>query len=69
MPIQSVDHIVMTVRDIESTCDFYANVLELPVITFGNGRKALQVGTQKINLHSYCQEFEPKAQQPTPGAG
>jgi catechol 2,3-dioxygenase-like lactoylglutathione lyase family enzyme len=40
----------------------------MAVVTFGNGRKALQFGTQKINLHEAGKEFEPKALHPTPGS-
>lgn len=40
----------------------------MQVITFGEGRKALAFGSQKINLHQYGHEFEPKAHQPTPGS-
>lgn len=40
----------------------------MDIITFGDGRKALCFGTQKINLHQHRKEFEPKAQKPTPGS-
>jgi catechol 2,3-dioxygenase-like lactoylglutathione lyase family enzyme len=40
----------------------------MEVVTFGEGRKALAFGTQKINLHQVGREFEPKAQRPTPGS-
>jgi len=66
--IDRIDHIVLTVRNIEATIDFYTNLLGMKVITFGNGRKALQFGKQKINLHEYGKEFKPKAFQPTPGS-
>ena len=68
MIIQRIDHFVMTVRDIDATCDFYAKVLGMDVATFGAGRKALVFGTQKINLHAVGKEFDPKALRPTPGA-
>lgn len=68
MQIASIDHLVLTVRDIQATCDFYERVLGMEVITFGKGRKALRFGNQKINLHQSGAEFEPKAQQPTPGS-
>ena len=60
---------VLTMRDIEATCEFYTRVLGMTVETFGQGRKALRFGQQKINLHQVGQEFEPKARQPTPGSG
>ncbi len=68
MQIDSLDHLVLTVADIEASCAFYSRVLGMEVVTFGQGRKALAFGAQKINLHQAGQEFEPKAQRPTPGS-
>jgi catechol 2,3-dioxygenase-like lactoylglutathione lyase family enzyme len=68
MNVKSIDHIVLTVKNIEVTCAFYAQVLGMDVMTFGAGRKALLFGEQKINLHEHGNEFEPKAKAPTPGA-
>jgi catechol 2,3-dioxygenase-like lactoylglutathione lyase family enzyme len=68
MKIDRLDHLVLTVKSIERTCEFYSNVLGMDVVTFGEGRKALAFGTQKINLHESGKEFEPKAQHPTPGS-
>jgi catechol 2,3-dioxygenase-like lactoylglutathione lyase family enzyme len=64
-----IDHLVLTVRSIERTCAFYAEALGLEAVTFGDGRRALQAGHQKINLHEAGHEFEPKALSPTPGSG
>lgn len=69
MKIDAVDHLVLTVRDIDATCAFYSKALGMEVVTFGEGRKALAFGTQKINLHQQGREFEPKAHRPTPGSG
>lgn len=66
--IDSLDHLVLTVADIEASCAFYRQVLGMEVITFGQGRKALAFGAQKINLHQAGLEFEPKAHRPTPGS-
>jgi catechol 2,3-dioxygenase-like lactoylglutathione lyase family enzyme len=68
MQITSLDHLVLTVQSIEATCSFYANVLGMEIITFGEGRKALRFGSQKINLHQCGNEFEPKAARPTSGS-
>ena len=68
MHIDTLDHLVLTVRDLEATCDFYEHVLGMQVIQFANNRKALRFGTQKINLHVAGKEFEPKAAFPTPGS-
>src|SRR5215475_7772378 len=68
MKIDRLDHFVLTVADIDTSCDFYARVLGMEVVSFGEGRKALAFGIQKINLHQHRHEFEPKAKQPTPGS-
>ncbi|NGQ96916.1 VOC family protein [Brevibacillus sp. SYP-B805] len=68
MKISHLDHFVLTVKDLEATCRFYAEVLGMEVVTFGGGRKALKFGSQKINLHEAGKEFEPKALCPTPGS-
>ncbi len=68
MKIDSLDHLVLTVRDIDASVSFYSKALGLEIVTFGSDRKALTFGIQKINLHQQGQEFEPKAQNPTPGS-
>ena len=68
MKIDRIDHLVLTVQDIDVTCSFYTRVLGMEVVVFGQGRKALAFGNQKINLHQQGREFEPKAAQPTPGS-
>jgi catechol 2,3-dioxygenase-like lactoylglutathione lyase family enzyme len=68
MRIECLDHLVLTVKDISATCDFYSRVLGMEVITFGKNRKALAFGLQKINLHEAGHEMEPKAHRPTPGS-
>lgn len=71
--ISHLDHLVLTVRDIPTTCEFYRQ-LGMEIVTFGDSgvperyRTAIQFGQQKINLHQTRQEFEPKAQCPTPGS-
>jgi len=67
--VQSLDHLVLTVADMEATCAFYQHVLGLGVAIFGAGRKALTFGSQKINLHSVGQDVDLKAERPTPGSG
>ena len=68
MEIQRLDHLVLTVRDLEATCEFYTRLLGMRVVTFGNNRKALSFGQQKMNLHQAGKEFEPKALHPTAGS-
>ena len=68
MKLDRLDHLVLTIRNIETTCKFYSDVLGMELITFENGHKALCFGSQKINLHEAGKEFEPKAYRPTPGS-
>lgn len=68
MKIKNIDHIVLTVADIDKTIEFYTNILGFEVVTFGDNRKALTFGNQKINLHQKGKEFEPKAEYPTSGS-
>ncbi|HEY0602676.1 MAG TPA: VOC family protein [Herpetosiphonaceae bacterium] len=69
MQIERLDHLVLTVQDIERTCEFYRRVLGMDVVSFGGGRRALQFGAQKINLHQVGHEFDPRALHPTAGSG
>jgi catechol 2,3-dioxygenase-like lactoylglutathione lyase family enzyme len=68
MEITHIDHIVLTVQDLEKTVQFYCDVLSMEKEVFANGRVALKYGNQKINLHQAGKEFEPKAANPTPGS-
>jgi len=68
MLAEQFDHLVLTVGDIEATCAFYGGILGMKVIEFAGGRKALQFGTQKVNLHRAGAEIEPHARRPTPGS-
>ena len=68
MRIDRIDHLVLTVADVDRTADFYLRVLGMEPATFGDGRMALRFGSQKINLHQAGEEFEPKATHPTPGS-
>lgn len=68
MQLDRLDHLVLTVADIEATCAFYERVLGMRRVAFGAGRVALQFGRQKINLHQVGREFAPKALRPTPGS-
>ena len=54
--ITHIDHIVLTVRDVEASVAFYERVLKMTPVTFAGGRRALSFGTQKINLQTLGQE-------------
>jgi catechol 2,3-dioxygenase-like lactoylglutathione lyase family enzyme len=66
--IDRLDHLVLTVKDVDATCRFYEQVLGMEVVTFAGGRKGLAFGRNKINLHQQGKEFEPKAHRATPGS-
>ncbi len=69
MEIDSLDHLVLTVKDIDATCEFYSRVLGMEVVTFGDNRKALSFGSQKINLQQVGRESNLRADKPTSGSG
>ncbi|KAI4597197.1 hypothetical protein KJ359_004709 [Pestalotiopsis sp. 9143b] len=69
---KSLDHLVLTVKDLDATVRFYESVLGMKHTSFASGgqeRHALVFGAQKINLHVSGREFEPKAQNVQPGSG
>ncbi|AWS47103.1 VOC family protein [Streptosporangium sp. 'caverna'] len=68
MRIDHLDHLVLTVADIEATVEFYTRVLGMRAVTFGEGRRALAFGNSKINLHEAGRELALKAARPTPGS-
>jgi catechol 2,3-dioxygenase-like lactoylglutathione lyase family enzyme len=67
--VDHLDHLVLTVADVAATEAFYARVLGMAPVGFGDGRRALRFGNQKINLHQAGREVEPKAARATPGSG
>jgi catechol 2,3-dioxygenase-like lactoylglutathione lyase family enzyme len=68
MKINRLDHLVLTGRDMEATCRYYAPVLGMEIVTFGAGRRALTFGRQKINLHAAGHEIPPYGHRPTPAS-
>jgi catechol 2,3-dioxygenase-like lactoylglutathione lyase family enzyme len=68
MKVERLDHLVLTVKDLDVTCRFYVAVLGMEEVTFSDSRKALAYGSQRIHLHQAGQELEPKAYRPTPGS-
>jgi catechol 2,3-dioxygenase-like lactoylglutathione lyase family enzyme len=68
MRVRSLDHLVLTVRDLDRTIAFYRDVLGMEAVTFGEGRRALRFGDQKINLHAAEHPFHPNAGHAAPGS-
>jgi catechol 2,3-dioxygenase-like lactoylglutathione lyase family enzyme len=71
--VDRIDHIVLTVADVEATTLFYERALGLEREMFrgpgGEPRYALKVGRQKINLQDRNTVTPTKALKPTLGAG
>jgi len=65
--VERIDHVVLTVADVERTIAFYERALGMRAVTFGEGRRALAFGDQKLNLHEAGREFTPHASAPLPG--
>lgn len=68
MKIDRLDHLVLTVRQLDRAVRFYTEVLGFKAVTFAGGRTALAFGRQKINLHVAGQEISPHARRATPGS-
>ena len=69
--IDHIDHIVLTTRDLKACIRFYTDVLGMKLESFetpGAQRLALKFGEQKINLHEWGREFEPRAHVAVPGS-
>jgi catechol 2,3-dioxygenase-like lactoylglutathione lyase family enzyme len=67
--IASIDHLVLTVRNISTTVEFYKRVLGMDHVVFEGNFNALHFGSQKINLHPFRAEYLPHADIPAPGTG
>jgi len=67
--IDRLDHLVLTVRDLERTVAFYESVLGMTTTRDPGRPVSVHFGRQKINLHQADRTFEPKALTPTPGSG
>ncbi|MDH3218467.1 MAG: VOC family protein [Gammaproteobacteria bacterium] len=68
MRTNRIDHLVLTVAEIETTVAFYEAVMGMKRVDFDAGRVALVFGRQKINLHQRGREFEPRALHAQPGS-
>jgi catechol 2,3-dioxygenase-like lactoylglutathione lyase family enzyme len=66
--IQRLDHLVLTVTDVEATAAFYGRALGFRRVDSDDGRIALAFGAQKINLHPVGAPIQPRAAHPRPGS-
>jgi catechol 2,3-dioxygenase-like lactoylglutathione lyase family enzyme len=65
--IRSLDHLVLTVADVEATVAFYRRI-GMRLEQFEGDRLALRFGEQRIHLHRAGAEIEPHARRPLPGS-
>jgi catechol 2,3-dioxygenase-like lactoylglutathione lyase family enzyme len=68
--IDRIDHIVLTTRDTPACVRFYTEVMGMKLVRFetsGGERMAFEFGAQKINVHEWGREFEPRAHVAAPG--
>lgn len=68
MEVDHLDHLVLTVKDIPTSVEFYETVMGMQQMSFDEGRFALTFGNQKINLHQRGQGIEAKAAQVQTGS-
>ncbi|UWQ08140.1 VOC family protein [Aliiroseovarius crassostreae] len=70
--VSTLDHLVLTVTNLQDTIRFYEDVMGMRAVSFhpadGSTRWALCFGSQKINLHPAKMPFDPKAAAPAPGS-
>ena len=66
--LKSIDHIVLSTRDLDKCIDFYTRVLGMKLERYGQGRVALRFGDHKFNVHPPGFEAGIRAQAPTPGS-
>ncbi len=67
MQVESLDHLVLTVADVEASAAFFLRVVGMQRVGFWAGRVALHFGQQKINLHPAAAPLLPHAARPMPG--
>ena len=66
--LASIDHVVLTTRDLDRCLDFYTRVLGMIAERYGEGRIALRFGPHKFNVHPPGFDASIKARLPTPGS-
>ena|ERR1700761_2576448 len=67
MTIENINHLVLKVKDIDETCNFYRNILGMEVEMFSARKAALKFGNQKLTIHQKSRSFDMEAQSNAPG--
>ena len=74
MKLEKIDHVVITVKDLNKTIDFYTNALGMKLQKFSSSldnnqiRCAVSFGSQKINIHEETKPIKPNALNPSSGS-
>ena len=74
MKLEKIDHLVITVKDLNKTIDFYTNILGMKLEKFSSSlnnnqiRYAVSFGSQKINIHEEIKPIKPNALNPSSGS-
>jgi len=68
MRVLALDHLVLTIRDLQRTLAFYVQGLGMVHEPFGEGRHALRFGAQKLNLHLVDRPVDGNVRHATPGS-
>ena len=74
MRLEKIDHVVITVKDLKKTIDFYTNILGMKLEKFSSSlddnqfRYAVSFGSQKINIHEEIKPIKPNALNPSSGS-
>ena len=74
MKLEKIDHVVITVKNLNKTIDFYTNILGMKLEEFSSSldndkiRYAVSFGSQKINIHEEKKPFKPNALHPSSGS-
>jgi catechol 2,3-dioxygenase-like lactoylglutathione lyase family enzyme len=72
--LEQIDHVVITVKDLNKTIDFYKNILGMKLEKFSSSldnnqfRYAVSFGSQKINIHEEKKPIKPNALNPSLGS-
>ena len=74
MKLEKIDHVVITVKNLNKTIDFYTNILGMKLEKFASSldneqiRYAVIFGSQKINIHEEKKPIKPNALNPSSGS-
>ena len=74
MKLEKIDHVVITVKNLKKTIDFYTNILGMKLEEFSLSldnkqiRYAVSFGSQKINIHEEKKPIKPNALNPSSGS-